>query len=66
MSNFDEKLLGDTHTDRASCMCVLYIFMQRAEILDKLAEVQLPESELKLLYTSSRLGIGDKLYQTKE
>lgn len=40
--------------------------MQRAEILDKLAEVQLPESELKLLYTTSKLGIGDKLYQTKE
>ncbi|KAB5567562.1 hypothetical protein PHYPO_G00234160 [Pangasianodon hypophthalmus] len=38
----------------------------RAEILDKLAEVQLPESELKLLYTTSKLGIGDKLYQTKE
>ncbi|MCJ8735079.1 hypothetical protein PDJAM_G00242710 [Pangasius djambal] len=38
----------------------------RAEILDKLADVQLPESELKLLYTTSKLGIGDKLYQTKE
>ncbi|KAK3540558.1 hypothetical protein QTP70_034306 [Hemibagrus guttatus] len=38
----------------------------RAEILGKLAEVQLPESELKLLYTTSKLGIGDKLYQTKE
>ncbi|XP_060787759.1 probable ATP-dependent RNA helicase DHX37 isoform X2 [Neoarius graeffei] len=38
----------------------------RAEILDKLAEVQLPESELKLLYTTSKLGIGDKLYQAKE
>lgn len=38
----------------------------RAEILDKLAEVQLPESELKLLYTTSKLGIGDKLYQSKE
>ncbi|KAI5614107.1 putative ATP-dependent RNA helicase DHX37 isoform X1, partial [Silurus asotus] len=38
----------------------------RVEILDKLAEVQLPESELKLLYTTSKLGIGDKLYQTKE
>lgn len=47
-------------------VCVLYFFMQRAEILDKLAEVQLPESELKLLYTSSRLGIGNKLFQTKE
>ncbi|XP_075954925.1 putative ATP-dependent RNA helicase DHX37 [Anarhichas minor] len=39
---------------------------QRADILIKLAEVQLPESELKLLYTTSKLGLGDKLYQTKE
>uniref|UniRef100_A0A8C7YRA4 RNA helicase n=1 Tax=Oryzias sinensis TaxID=183150 RepID=A0A8C7YRA4_9TELE len=38
---------------------------QRAEILSKLAEVQLPESELKLLYTTSKLGTGDKLYQSK-
>ncbi|XP_060737002.1 probable ATP-dependent RNA helicase DHX37 [Tachysurus vachellii] len=38
----------------------------RAEVLDKLAEVQLPQSELKLLYTTSKLGIGEKLYQTKE
>ncbi|RVE67907.1 hypothetical protein OJAV_G00086520 [Oryzias javanicus] len=38
---------------------------QRTDILSKLAEVQLPESELKLLYTTSKLGTGDKLYQTK-
>ncbi|XP_024130840.1 probable ATP-dependent RNA helicase DHX37 isoform X2 [Oryzias melastigma] len=38
---------------------------QRADILSKLAEVQLPESELKLLYTTSKLGTGDKLYQSK-
>ncbi|XP_051509399.1 probable ATP-dependent RNA helicase DHX37 [Myxocyprinus asiaticus] len=38
----------------------------RADILNKLAEVQLPESELKLLYTTSKLGTGDKLYQTKQ
>ncbi|XP_031161875.1 probable ATP-dependent RNA helicase DHX37 isoform X1 [Sander lucioperca] len=38
---------------------------QRADILTKLAEVQLPESELKLLYTTSKLGTGEKLYQTK-
>ncbi|KAF4110339.1 probable ATP-dependent RNA helicase DHX37 [Onychostoma macrolepis] len=38
----------------------------RADILSKLAEVQLAESELKLLYTTSKLGIGDRLYQTKE
>ncbi|XP_032372235.1 putative ATP-dependent RNA helicase DHX37 [Etheostoma spectabile] len=37
---------------------------QRADILTKLAEVQLPESELKLLYTTSKLGTGEKLYQT--
>ncbi|KAM3867931.1 putative ATP-dependent RNA helicase DHX37 [Diretmus argenteus] len=38
----------------------------RADILTKLAEVQVPESELKLLYTTSKLGTGDKLYQTKQ
>ncbi|XP_051950841.1 probable ATP-dependent RNA helicase DHX37 [Xyrauchen texanus] len=38
----------------------------RAEILSKLAEVQVPEAELKLLYTTSKLGTGDKLYQTKQ
>ncbi|KAL2092561.1 hypothetical protein ACEWY4_012359 [Coilia grayii] len=38
----------------------------RVDILTKLAEVQLPESELKLLYTTSKLGTGDKLYQTKD
>lgn len=39
---------------------------QRADILSKLAQVQLPESELKLLYTTSKLGTGDKLYQNKQ
>ncbi|XP_034026595.1 probable ATP-dependent RNA helicase DHX37 [Thalassophryne amazonica] len=39
---------------------------QRADILTKLAEVQLPESELNLLYTTSKLGTGDKLYQSKQ
>ncbi|KAM6965386.1 putative ATP-dependent RNA helicase DHX37 [Aplochiton taeniatus] len=38
----------------------------RADILTKLAEVQLPESELKLLYTTSKMGTGDKLYQNKQ
>uniref|UniRef100_A0A3Q2EBR3 RNA helicase n=1 Tax=Cyprinodon variegatus TaxID=28743 RepID=A0A3Q2EBR3_CYPVA len=38
----------------------------RADILTKLCEVQLPESELKLLYTTSKLGTGGKLYQTKQ
>ncbi|XP_036434725.1 probable ATP-dependent RNA helicase DHX37 isoform X1 [Colossoma macropomum] len=39
---------------------------RRADVLNKLAEVQLPESEMKLLYTTSKLGTGDKLYQTKK
>ncbi|XP_029019625.1 probable ATP-dependent RNA helicase DHX37 [Betta splendens] len=39
---------------------------KRADILTKLAEVQLPESELKMLYTTSKLGTGDKLYQAKQ
>ncbi|XP_061586057.1 probable ATP-dependent RNA helicase DHX37 [Cololabis saira] len=39
---------------------------QRADILTKLAEVQLPQSELNLLYTTSKLGTGDKLYQDKQ
>ncbi|KAM6930543.1 putative ATP-dependent RNA helicase DHX37 [Xenentodon cancila] len=39
---------------------------QRADILTKLAEVQLPQSELKLLYTTSKLGTGDRLYQSKQ
>nr|XP_040052182.1 probable ATP-dependent RNA helicase DHX37 [Gasterosteus aculeatus aculeatus]XP_040052183.1 probable ATP-dependent RNA helicase DHX37 [Gasterosteus aculeatus aculeatus] len=39
---------------------------QRADIMIKLAEVQVPESELKMLYTTSKLGTGDKLYQTKQ
>ncbi|XP_076859580.1 putative ATP-dependent RNA helicase DHX37 [Brachyhypopomus gauderio] len=38
----------------------------RADILNKLADVQLPESELKLLYTTSKLGTGEKLYRAKE
>ncbi|XP_062854362.1 probable ATP-dependent RNA helicase DHX37 [Trichomycterus rosablanca] len=38
----------------------------RSEILSKLAEVQLSESERKLLYTTSKLGTGKKLYQTKK
>uniref|UniRef100_A0A8B9KDY0 Activating signal cointegrator 1 complex subunit 3 n=1 Tax=Astyanax mexicanus TaxID=7994 RepID=A0A8B9KDY0_ASTMX len=37
----------------------------RANILNKLSEVQLPETELKLLYTSSKLGTGDKLFEIK-
>ncbi|XP_037114006.1 probable ATP-dependent RNA helicase DHX37 [Syngnathus acus] len=39
---------------------------QRADILTRLAEVQVPESELKLFYTTSKLGTGEKLYRTKQ
>ncbi|XP_048852390.1 probable ATP-dependent RNA helicase DHX37 isoform X2 [Brienomyrus brachyistius] len=39
---------------------------QREDILGKLAAVQAPESEMKLLYTTSKLGTGDKLYQEKQ
>ncbi|KAK6483668.1 putative ATP-dependent RNA helicase DHX37 [Huso huso] len=39
---------------------------QRAEILSKLAEVQVSESEMKLLYTTSKLGTGERLYLTKQ
>ncbi|XP_056389776.1 probable ATP-dependent RNA helicase DHX37 isoform X2 [Hyla sarda] len=38
---------------------------QRADILSKLNEVQASEKELKLLYTTSKLGTGDRLYSTK-
>uniref|UniRef100_A0A8C5B0M6 Activating signal cointegrator 1 complex subunit 3 n=1 Tax=Gadus morhua TaxID=8049 RepID=A0A8C5B0M6_GADMO len=38
---------------------------KQAGILAKLAEFQLPESELKMLYTTAKLGTGDKLYQNK-
>ncbi|KAG9354555.1 hypothetical protein JZ751_001267 [Albula glossodonta] len=39
---------------------------QRVDLLTKLAEVQLPDSEMKMLYTTSKLGTGDKLYQSKK
>ncbi|XP_032647088.1 putative ATP-dependent RNA helicase DHX37 isoform X1 [Chelonoidis abingdonii] len=38
---------------------------QRAELLRKLNEVQASEVEMKLLYTTSKLGIGERMYQTK-
>ncbi|XP_037734669.1 probable ATP-dependent RNA helicase DHX37 isoform X1 [Chelonia mydas] len=38
---------------------------QRAELLSKLNEVQASEAEMKLLYTTSKLGIGGRMYQTK-
>uniref|UniRef100_A0A8C0FS32 Activating signal cointegrator 1 complex subunit 3 n=1 Tax=Bubo bubo TaxID=30461 RepID=A0A8C0FS32_BUBBB len=37
----------------------------RAELLSKLNEVQASEAEMKLLYTTSKLGIGERMYQTK-
>ncbi|XP_072103683.1 probable ATP-dependent RNA helicase DHX37 [Mobula birostris] len=39
--------------------------VQRKEILSKLAECQVSESEMKLFYTTSKIGIGERLYQTK-
>ncbi|NWW90646.1 DHX37 helicase, partial [Rhynochetos jubatus] len=38
---------------------------QRAEWLSKLNEVQASEAEMKLLYTTSKLGIGERMYQAK-
>lgn len=38
---------------------------QRAELLSKLNEVQVSEAEMKLLYTTSKLGVGERIYQAK-
>ncbi|KAJ7419940.1 putative ATP-dependent RNA helicase DHX37 [Willisornis vidua] len=38
---------------------------QRAEWLNKLNEVQASEAEMKLLYTTSKLGVGERIYQAK-
>lgn len=38
---------------------------QRAEMLQKLSEVQVPEAELRLYFTTSRLGTGGRLYRTR-
>ncbi|NXK32609.1 DHX37 helicase, partial [Piprites chloris] len=38
---------------------------ERAEWLSKLNEVQASEAEMKLLYTTSKLGVGDRMYQAK-
>ncbi|PKK25983.1 DEAH (Asp-Glu-Ala-His) box polypeptide 37, partial [Columba livia] len=38
---------------------------QRAELLSKLNEVQASEAEMKLLYTTSKLGTGGRMYQIK-
>ncbi|XP_078083166.1 putative ATP-dependent RNA helicase DHX37 [Mustelus asterias] len=39
--------------------------VQRKVILNKLAECQVSESEMKLFYTTSKIGIGKRLYQPK-
>uniref|UniRef100_A0A8C6YD90 Activating signal cointegrator 1 complex subunit 3 n=1 Tax=Naja naja TaxID=35670 RepID=A0A8C6YD90_NAJNA len=38
---------------------------KRAELLKKLSEVQVPEAEMKLLYTTSKLGTGKRMFQAK-
>ncbi|XP_008572511.1 PREDICTED: probable ATP-dependent RNA helicase DHX37 isoform X1 [Galeopterus variegatus] len=39
---------------------------QRAEMLQKLSEVQVSEVEMRLFYTTSKLGTGERMYYTKE
>ncbi|XP_069071478.1 probable ATP-dependent RNA helicase DHX37 [Pleurodeles waltl] len=39
--------------------------LERSDILNKLSQVQIPETELKLLYTTSKMGTGDRLYANK-
>ncbi|XP_003461675.2 probable ATP-dependent RNA helicase DHX37 [Cavia porcellus] len=39
---------------------------QRAELLQKLGEVQVTEAEMRLFYTTSKLGTGTRMYQAKE
>ncbi|XP_043924460.1 probable ATP-dependent RNA helicase DHX37 [Protopterus annectens] len=39
--------------------------VKRAEILTKLSEVQASEAEVKLLFTSSKLGVGSRQFQNK-
>ncbi|XP_074141870.1 putative ATP-dependent RNA helicase DHX37 isoform X2 [Sminthopsis crassicaudata] len=39
--------------------------MQRAELLQKLSEVQASEAEMRLLYTTSKLGTGERMYHSK-
>uniref|UniRef100_A0ACB8FZ78 Uncharacterized protein n=1 Tax=Sphaerodactylus townsendi TaxID=933632 RepID=A0ACB8FZ78_9SAUR len=38
---------------------------KRADLLKKLSEVQAPEAEMKLLYTTSKLGMGKRMFQQK-
>ncbi|XP_045700728.1 probable ATP-dependent RNA helicase DHX37 isoform X2 [Phyllostomus hastatus] len=39
---------------------------QRAQMLQKLSEVQVSEAELRLYYTTSKLGTGDRMYHARE
>ncbi|XP_014718081.2 probable ATP-dependent RNA helicase DHX37 isoform X2 [Equus asinus] len=39
---------------------------QRAEMLRKLSEVQASEAEMRLFFTTSKLGTGHRMYQTRE
>ncbi|XP_016058614.1 PREDICTED: probable ATP-dependent RNA helicase DHX37 [Miniopterus natalensis] len=39
---------------------------QRAQMLQKLSEVQVSEAEMRLYYTTSKLGTGDRMYHTKK
>nr|XP_004668515.2 probable ATP-dependent RNA helicase DHX37 isoform X2 [Jaculus jaculus] len=39
---------------------------QRAELLQKLSSVQVSEAEMRLFYTTARLGTGVRMYRTKE
>ncbi|XP_069476219.1 probable ATP-dependent RNA helicase DHX37 [Ambystoma mexicanum] len=39
--------------------------LERSDMLNKLSQVQIPEAELKLLYTTSKMGTGDRLYVNK-
>ncbi|XP_034954126.1 probable ATP-dependent RNA helicase DHX37 [Zootoca vivipara] len=38
---------------------------KRAELLRKLSEVQASEAEMKMFYTTSKIGTGDRMYQPK-
>ncbi|XP_063171368.1 probable ATP-dependent RNA helicase DHX37 [Candoia aspera] len=38
---------------------------KRAELLKKLSDVQVSEAEMKLLYTTSKLGTGKRMFQAK-
>ncbi|XP_025745492.1 probable ATP-dependent RNA helicase DHX37 isoform X1 [Callorhinus ursinus] len=39
---------------------------QRVEMLQKLSQVQVSEAELSLFYTTSKLGIGDRMYHSRD